>query len=92
MPKDEVKAWLAPLLAEAFERGIELSAETLIAAKPKEGQLNGSMNWLLLGQLVIQRLGLEGSYPAEPAKQPRGFEFYHRIIAPELYQEFTKPE
>lgn len=83
MPKDGVKAWIAPLLAEAVERGVELSTETLVAAKPPEGQLYGPMNWLLFGQLVIRRLGLEDSYPAEPAEEPQGIEFYQRFINPE---------
>jgi hypothetical protein len=53
---DSIRAKLAPLLAEAQERGIELSAEILIANKPPEGKLYAPMNWELFGQLVAQRL------------------------------------
>lgn len=68
---DELRGWLAPLVAEAHSRGMGLSAETLIAAKPPEGQLYGPMNWVLFGQLVIKRLGWEDVYPDSPSSERR---------------------
>jgi hypothetical protein len=67
--KDELRGWLAPLVSEARKKGMELSAETLTAAKPPEGQLYGPMNWVLFGQLIIRRLGWEETYPDSPSSQ-----------------------
>jgi hypothetical protein len=66
---DELRGWLAPLVSEAHSRGMELSAETLTAAKPPEGQLYGPMNWVLFGQLIIRRLDWEDTYPNSPSSQ-----------------------
>lgn len=68
---DEIRGWLAPLVSEAHSRGMELSAETLIAGKPPEGQLYGPMNWVLFGQLIIKRLGWEEVYPDSPSGERR---------------------
>lgn len=68
---DEIRGWLAPLVHEAHSRGLELSAETLIACKPPEGQLYAPMNWVLFGQLVIKRLGWEETYPDTPTSERR---------------------
>jgi hypothetical protein len=66
MPSEEIKYWIAPLLVEALDRGIDLQPETETATETPEGQPYGPMNWILFGQLVIQRLGLLDRYPAEP--------------------------
>lgn len=63
---DQLRAWLAPLMEEATNRGLDLSGETLTASKPPEGKLYAPMNWELFGQLVIKRLGWEETYPLEP--------------------------
>lgn len=68
---DEIRGWLAPLVHEAHTRGLELSAETLIASKPPEGQLYAPMNWVLFGQLIIKRLGWEETYPDSPSSERR---------------------
>jgi hypothetical protein len=68
---DELKAWLAPLVSEAHDRGLELSGEILTAAKPPEGKLYGPMNWVLFGELVIRRLGWEETYPEAPNSERR---------------------
>jgi hypothetical protein len=68
---DEIRGWLAPLVYEAHERGMELSAEILIAGKPPEGKLYGPMNWVLFGQLIIKRLGWEETYPDSPSSERR---------------------
>lgn len=68
---DELRGWLAPLVSEAHSRGMELSAETLTAGKPPEGQLYGPMNWVLFGQLIIKRLGWEETYPDSPSSERR---------------------
>lgn len=67
---DTLRLWLAPLIAEARERGIELSAELLIAANSEEGKLHSRMNWELFGQLIIERLGWQDSYPLTPSEAP----------------------
>jgi hypothetical protein len=82
MTKDEVIAWVAPLMSEALDKGMSLKPEIRLATETPEGRV-GRMNWLLFGQLVIRRLGLEDSYPAEPAEEPQGIEFYQRFINPE---------
>lgn len=68
---DDLRGWLAPLVTACQEQGLELSAEILIASKPPEGELVAPMNWELFGQLLIQRLGLEGSYPNSPPSERR---------------------
>jgi hypothetical protein len=80
---DNLRGWLAPLVSEAHSRGLELSAETLIAAKPPEGQLNGPMNWILFGQLIIKRLRLEDSYPSTPDGERRSISDYQALIKSE---------
>jgi hypothetical protein len=79
LPKDKVKAWLAPLLVEAQERGIDLQPETEAATETREGQPYGPMNWLLFGGLVIKRLGIEGSYPPAPLSDNTPPGDYERI-------------
>ncbi len=91
MPKDEVIAWVAPLMSEALDKGMSLKPEIRLATETPEGRV-GRMNWLLLGQLLIEKLHVEDSYPAKPVEQPEGFDFYLRLLHPEVYQEFTKPE
>lgn len=68
---DNLRAWLAPLITQATEQGLDLSAEILIASKPPEGKLCGPTNWELLGQLIIKRLGLEDEYPSSPNSERR---------------------
>ncbi len=58
----ELIAWLGPLIAEAKARGLDTTAE-----QEKAGGL-GPFDYLLFGQLLIKRLGLENSYPQEPPK------------------------
>lgn len=67
--KDDLRGWLAPLMSEAQEQGINLSVELLIATKPPEGRLSGPMNWVLYGQLIIERLGWEDTYPDSPSSE-----------------------
>lgn len=68
---DNLRAWLAPLVAEATDKGLDLSAEMLMASQPPEGRLYGPTNWELFGQLLIKRLGLEGEYPSSPNGERR---------------------
>lgn len=69
--KDDLRGWLAPLMSEARDRGINLSVELLIANKPPEGRLSGPMNWVLYGQLIIGRLSWEDTYPDSPSSEKR---------------------
>ena len=68
---DNLRAWLAPILKASLEQGIDTSGEVLSAGKPPEGQLLGAFDWVLFGQLLIKRLGWEGSYPSEPSDSHR---------------------
>lgn len=69
---DQLRAWLAPLIEEADKRNLDLSGEILtannpdLANNPTPGKINQPMNWELFGRLVIERLGWQDSYPAEP--------------------------
>lgn len=69
--KDDLRGWLAPLMSEARDRGMNLSVELLTANKPPKGRLSGAMNWVLYGQLIIERLGWEDTYPDSPSSERR---------------------
>ena len=58
---DQLRAWIAPLLAEAKRRGIDLGAESKLCL---EGQ---AFNWLLFGELAIAKLDLK-DYPQPPRR------------------------
>lgn len=68
---DNLRAWLAPILKESLEQGMDTSSEFLQASQPPHGQLYGPFDYLLFGQLLIKRLGWEGNYPSEPSDSHR---------------------
>jgi hypothetical protein len=80
---DNLRAWLAPLITEAEEKGVGVTAAFLIASRPPEGKLNGPANWELFGQLLIRDLGLEGSYPSTPDGERRSISDYQALIKAE---------